>query len=206
MNKYSILGYTLIEVIIALAVFAILSTMSASVMLQAFKTKARLAEETDRINTLELTITLIRRDVEQILNRAIRGNEMHLFPPFIGESNYTEFTRGGYVNPNATVQASTLKRIALLCKKHALTRRSWATLDGPERNQYQDKLLLDNLEACSFSYVSQSQEILPAWRPYAVSQQQKNASLPEAIQLTLELKHLGKVDVLFAIPEGIYGG
>jgi general secretion pathway protein J len=206
MNKRPASGYTLIEVIIALAVFAILSTMSASVMLQAFKTKARLAEETERINKLELAVALVRRDVEQILNRSIRGNEMHLFPPFIGESNYTEFTRGGYVNPNATVQSSTLKRVALICKDQSLTRRSWATLDSPARSDRQDKVLLNDLDGCTLSYVSQSQEILSAWRPYAVSQGQKNASIPAGIQLTLQLKHLGKVDILFSIPEGIYGG
>lgn len=205
MNRHRLLGYTLIEVIVALTVFAILSTMSASVMLQSFKTKTHLAEETERFNKLQLAVALVRRDVEQAVNRSVRGNEMRLFPPFIGESNYTEFTRGGFVNPNATTQSSTLKRVALMCDHNSLKRRSWVILDSPSRREYQDKMILNNLKKCSFSYISQSQEILKAWRPYAVSQKQKNAALPAGIQLTLSIQHLGDVDILFVIPEGAYG-
>ena len=203
MNK--LLGYTLIEVIIALAIFALVAAMTGGVMLQAFDTKKRLSAETEQLNELHVMLTLIRRDISQITNRAIRGNEMRLYPPFIGESNYTEFTRGGFVNPNTVLQSSTLKRVAFLCGHHALTRRSWAAVDSPTRRDTSDQILLQHLTHCSFSYISKSQEKLPSWRPYAVSQEQKNASIPTAIELSIALKKRGEIKLLFPIPEGIYG-
>ena len=198
-------GYTLIEVVIALAVFAILATMSASVLIHAFDTRTHLAEDTSRLNTLQLAITLIRRDAAQMVNRSIRGTEMHLFPPFVGESQYVEFTRGGVVNPNAIGLSSTLKRVALLCSNKQLVRRTWISVDGPTHKDYQDKVLLKNLHACSFAYLSRLRERLPDWRPYAVQQNQNNESLPSALQLTLALDHLGRMRLLFIIPEARYG-
>jgi general secretion pathway protein J len=198
-------GFTLIEVIVALAIFAIVATLSSSVLIQAFHTRTHLAAMTERTNTLQLAVTLIRRDLLQVVNRSIRGPEMHLFPPFIGESNYTEFTRGGFVNPNAATLSTTLKRVALLCNEKQLVRRSWLTLDGPSHKDFQDRVLLDHITHCSFSYLSRSREMLPSWRPYALQQNQKNQSIPMAIQLSLTRQGLGEMTLIFIIPEALYG-
>ncbi len=204
-KRQAIQGYTLIEVMIALAVFAILSTISASMLMQAFNTKTHLDQEHQRIAKLQLAIALLKQDIEQAMDRSIRGNEMRLFPPFIGESYYTEFTRGGFVNPNATTRNSTLKRVGYLCQNNTLTRRSWLMLDSPSRKEYQDKILLTELTECSFSYLSRSRELLKDWRPYALQQNQKNQSLPAAIQVNLGIQHLGAMKMMFIIPEALYG-
>jgi general secretion pathway protein J len=198
-------GYTLIEVIVALAIFAIVSTMTAGVMLQAFETKKRLAAQTDVFNELHVIVTLMRRDIAQITNRAIRGSEGRLYPPFIGESNYTEFTRSGYVNPNGVLQSSGLKRVAYLCGHGQLTRRSWAAVDSPSRKDITDQVMLEHLKHCSLAYFSKSHEHMPSWRPYAASQEQKSTFIPAAIELSIELERYGAATFLFPIPEGMYG-
>ncbi len=198
-------GYTLIEIMIALAVFAILATITSSVMYRAFDTRARVSAQADRVNTLQLVLTMVERDVAQIVNRSIRGNEMQLVPEFVGQSQYIEFTRGGIVNPNGIEQRSTLRRVAFLCTGDKLIRRSWQRLDTPDSAHYQDKVLLENLDACSFAYLSQIHQILVEWREKAVQQNQKSALLPLAVQLTLTLHDWGNMSLLFPIPEALYG-
>ena len=166
-------GYTLLEIMVALAVFAILSTITASAMYQAFDTRARVNAQANQLNAIQLALILIERDTEQVFERAVRGDEMHLFPPFVGQANYVEFTRGGLVNPNGIETRSTLKRIAYLCRGKKLIRRSWENLDVPKRNYSQEKIVLDHLNTCSFAYLSHSHQILPEWREYAVSLDQK---------------------------------
>ena len=60
-----------------------------------------------------MPISLIQQDTRQTVERAIRGNEMRLFPAFLGQTNYLEFTRDGNVNPGSIEKRSTLKRVAL---------------------------------------------------------------------------------------------
>src|SRR5438105_632303 len=92
-------GFTLIEILIALAVFAILATITTSVLYNAFTTRARVNEQSALLTELQLAISLIQQDTRQTIERPIRSNEMRLFPAFIGQAHYVEFTRDGNVNP-----------------------------------------------------------------------------------------------------------
>ncbi|WP_305884783.1 GspJ family T2SS minor pseudopilin variant LspJ [Legionella sp. 27cVA30] len=198
-------GYTLIEILIALAVFAILAIITASAMYYAFDTRNRVNLQAERLNILQLALSIIARDIEQCAERPIRGNELHVFSAYIGQSNYTEFTRGGLINPNAMEQRSTLKRIAYLCRDGQLIRRSWEALDTPQRSHYEDKVLLDNLTQCKFAYLNRNRQILTEWRENAVSQNQKREPLPTAVQFTLNLQEWGEMSLLFIVPEALYG-
>lgn len=197
-------GYTLLEIMVALAVFSILATITAATMLHAFDTRARVSLQADKLNTIQVTLTLIAKDIQQIIERPVIGTEMHLFPPFIGTANYIEFTRNGVVNPNGMAQRSTLRRVAFLCKDKTLIRRVWPRLDAPNRESYQDKPLLDNLELCTFAYLSNSQDVSKEWRNDA-GQQQKNEILPMAVQVNITIHKWGNMSLLFPIPEVLYG-
>ncbi len=199
-------GFTLLEILIALAVFAILATITSSAMYQAFNTRTKVTMQADRLSHLQLAMALIRRDTQQIVERSVHGNEFHLFPPFTGQPNYIEFTRGGEVNPLGNALSSTLKRVAYLCRRGQLIRRSWEMLDTPNRKQFQDKLLLDNLSQCSFAYMTHHLQILPDWHEFAVKPEQRQETLPTAVQLTLNLKDWGHMSALFIIPEALYVG
>lgn len=197
-------GFTLLEIMIALAVFAILSSITASAMYHAFDTRARVDVQANQLNAIQLALTIIARDTEQVVERTVHSEDMRLFPPFVGQSSYLEFTRGGLVNPNGIERRSTLQRIAYKCMNKKLIRRSWQSLDSPSHNHYQDKTLLDNLDECRFAYLANNRQTLPEWREYAVQQNQKKETLPTAIQFTLTLHNWGNISLLFAIPEALY--
>jgi general secretion pathway protein J len=198
------LGYTLIEILIAVSVFAILATMTSSSMYYAFNTKARLAEQAERLTALELAFILIERDTKQILLRNVRSNEMQSFPGFVGESQYLELTRAGFANPNSAEKRSILKRVAIFCQNKNLMRRSWASLDTPDRKAYQDMILIKDLTHCRFSYLNQNLQTLSEWRANALQQNQQSEPLPKAIQFNLTLKDWGNLNYLFVIPEALY--
>ena len=198
-------GYTLIEVMIALSVFAIIATLSSSVMYHVFDVRARVAAQANQLDELQLALTLIEHDSIQFIPRTVRTNDMHVFAPFTGTHQYMEFTRGGLVNPKGIALRSTLKRVAFLCRGRQLIRRSWDVLDTPERKHYEDKILLDNLEACSFDYVSLSHQIMPEWRAYRIDANQRIESVPSALQLTITPNGWGKMTFLFVLAEGLYG-
>lgn len=197
-------GYTLLEILIALAVFAILSSMTASAMYHAFDTRARVDVQANQLNTIQLALTLIMRDTEQMVERGVSGEDMRLFPPFVGQANYLEFTRGGLINPAGINAHSTLKRVAYMCRGKKLIRRTWESLDSPNRSNHQDRIIFENLDECKFAYLANNQQILPEWREYAIQQNQKKETLPIAIQCSLTIHNWGNMNFLFPIPEALY--
>lgn len=198
-------GFTLIEILIALTVFAIISVITATLMNQAFDTKKRVGAQADALNTISFALTLINRDIAQATLRPIHGDDMHEFPAFTGLPQYLEFTRNSVANPHSKALRSTLKRIAYLCTNHQFIKRTWPVLDIPQRNQYHDKILLTDITSCQFAYMNHAKQILPEWREHAVQQNQKSESLPMAVQFKLTIPHWGSSVWLFSIPESVYG-
>ncbi|CDZ78397.1 PilD-dependent protein PddD [Legionella massiliensis] len=200
-----IAGFTLLEILIALAVFAIIATITSSTLYQTFNTKTRLTEQTERLNSLQLALILLERDTQQIILRDVRNDESHVYPAFIGESQYFEFTRTGIANPGSINKQSILQRVAILCKGNKLVRRSWPTLDTTSRNSYEDKVLIDQISGCDFAYLNNNLQSLKEWHANAVQANQKVEPMPKAIQMNLKLEW-GKLNYLFVIPGALYAG
>ncbi|MCR9191859.1 MAG: type II secretion system minor pseudopilin GspJ [Gammaproteobacteria bacterium] len=197
-------GFTLIEIVVALGIFAILASLTSYIMLQSFRTDERLKTQSQRLHQFEMTITLMRREIAQIINRPVRGNNQALFPAFIGHADNVEFTRSGAVNPGALEQRSTLKRIAYLCYGHTLIRRTWNTLDSPDRNQFHDKILFDHLKKCAFSYTNRKHASLTEWKIIKKKGQNTPAKFPISITAHLSTEQWGTTNLVFVIPVGLY--
>lgn len=202
MKKHN--GFTLVEILIALTIFALLASMTSSTLYYAFTTRTRVNKLSDRLSTLQFTISLLQQDFSQIVERAIRGNDMRIFSAFIGRTEYVEFTRDGDVNPSSVEKRSTLKRIAFVCQADKLVRRTWNSLDPKDRNRHADKILIGNLTDCHFGYMNQSLELFPEWRADAVNQEQKKEPLPKDVQVNLTLRDQGEINLLFTLPGAMY--
>lgn len=198
-------GYTLIEVMVALSVFAIIAAMSANVLFHAFDIRKRVAKRANQMDELQMVTSIIRHDTEQLFLRSIRSENMRLLPMFTGKYQYLEFTRGGMINPDAAVKESSLKRIAYLCRGDALIRRSWRALDAVHRNAHDDRVLLKNLQKCSFSYISIYHQTFNDWRAFSIEDGKKTEVIPTAIQLTIAPEGLGEMQLTFIIAAGLYG-
>lgn len=200
-------GFTLLEILVALAVFAILASMTSRVLLQVFDTRERLTHKLEHTNTIQIAMTRIKRDITQIVMRDVRGNEMLLFSAFIGQQNNMEFTRAGRANPNGMYKRSSLERVAYVCKKDKLIRQRWMTLDTPNRKKFHSQILLENLTACSFIYVSKEKQNLSSWEhgnPIPNALFLKATSMPAAIRLIVAQKGQKSTNILFIMPIGLY--
>lgn len=198
------LGFTLIEVLVALAVFAILATLTSSSMYYAFNTTERLRNVSKRVVSMQLAISMVERDTQQVAFRAVRGNDMRLFSAFIGQPQYIEFSRGGFTNPKAQEKRSTLQRVALICRENKLIRKRWASLDTNDRNNFTEKVLLKNLKKCQFQFLNHNLQILTDWQESPLTDTQQSEPFPKAIQLTIQEDTLGEGIFLFPLPGGLY--
>ena len=198
-------GFTLIEILVALTLFAILAAITSSAMYHAFNTRQRVSLQAERLNALQLTISLIKQDMENVAGRAVRSQDLRLLPALVGQNNRIDFTRGGFPNPKGASQRSTLQRIALLCQKNKLIRRTWETLDTPTPGVFQDRILLRNIDHCYFAFLDTNLEVLNTWQSGPLSENAPPQSLlPTAVQVNITLPGWGKGVFLFLIPAAVY--
>jgi len=203
-SKCILAGFTLIEVLIALAIFVVLAILTTQALRQAINSKKILFRQTAKFSQLELSFSLLFTDVAQITARPVLGEEMRIFPPFIGQPKYVEFTRSDQAIFTKTSKQPPLIRIAYVCKNHQLIRRRFQQLDSQNRSQYFDQVLFENLKSCRFAYLNNTLHVLPIWRAGALRQNQQTEPLPKAIQVTIDQGFWGNMVNLFIIPEGLY--
>lgn len=192
-------GFTLIEVLVALAVFSILAVMTSSAMYRAFTIKDRVSLQTGQLNNLQLALIIMNKSIYQATNRAVRVGSMKLQSALTGTRHHVELTHGGLINPGNLEKESTLQRIAYRCQNKQLIQRTWTALDTINPNQYQDKTLLSNLVLCHFSYLNTSLQPLAEWQ-----QKQAASPLPKAIQLTLAYQKQYPLVYTFIIPKALF--
>lgn len=99
-------GFTLIEVMVALLIFAILA--SAGVALLSFSARAQAASgrKLDDLAALNRTLSILSADLAQARARAVRDEAGTPLPAFVGEGNgdarpLLRLVRGGWTNLDA---------------------------------------------------------------------------------------------------------
>lgn len=191
-------GFTLLEILIALAIFALLATLTSTALYRTINVRDHLIKQTNQLSHLEHAFSLFDQDIRHIIPRPL-----YMAPPspgltFVGEQHVFTLTRGGILNPDALEKRSTLQHVTYLCLKGNLIRRRFTQLDFPQADDIQDRVLLHDLVICRFAYYAPDHTVHTAWPMDA------KTPLPAAIQLSLQLKTKGKISLLFKLPEETY--
>lgn len=146
-------GFTLIEIMIALFIFAIVTTLSLIGLKNVVDSQQIIDTHVAQMHELELSQLILQRDFEQIIDRTIIDQNNQLQPSIYGNNNYIEFTRAGYINPLAMEDRSELQRVAYYIKNNQLIRRSWAQLDRTQNTPTIDKVLINNVLKIQIRYL-----------------------------------------------------
>lgn len=178
-------AYTLIEVLIALMIFAILATLSTNV-LQHFLSQYQHIQKSYKFwHQVDTVINDFQQHSYFSLRRAIRANDGHMFPAFIGQHDYVEWS---YASPKDDVA-----RIAYVCRNGQLKQRVWRALDPLHREDYHEKILFNALQHCGFRFLNSEHQTRGYWNgEFDIT--------PHAIQLNLGWNAKQKLELWFAFP------
>lgn len=197
MNNRIAAGFTLLEIIIALAIFAILSLLVAQGLKTVTNTQQKLNTASEQWQQLTLAVALIRRDLGQIVSKPYRDTTSQNFAPVqSGTDDSFSFSRTGWQNPNATAQRSDLIRVRLALKNQTLTRTTWPLDPNSDPAQPTTQTLLQGVTQFRITYVYDGGKISAIWPISTRSKEQVNA-LPDMIRLSITSKKFGviKIDV-----------
>ncbi|MBI3344495.1 MAG: type II secretion system minor pseudopilin GspJ [Gammaproteobacteria bacterium] len=194
-------GFTLLELLVALAIFGVVAAMAYGGLQSVLNTRAASDKQAAELAELQLGFTRMERDIEQIVARSVRDGLGDRQPALRGESGgetLLEFTRTGWRNPAGQAR-SHLQRIAYQLKEGRLVRLSWSVLDQGPSAEPQESVLLDNVTAVEVQFLDKSLAEQALWpKPDAAANNEK-VTLPRAIQVSVEIKGWGRINRLFRV-------
>lgn len=188
-------GFTLIEVMVALAVFGVMSLLAYLSLGQTLANADMLTERMDRLQSVQRTISYLSGELLQAAPRPVRVELGDAPVPALQSSLGSEFalqlTHGGWPNP-AGVPRSTLQRTAYRIEDDELIRYHWNVLDRTVNNIPIKTVMLEDVEALAFRFLSVGDEWAGQWPPLS-AQGAPTTSLPRAVEIVLVLPDEGEI-------------
>jgi len=194
-------GFTLLEIVVALAIFAILSVMAYGGLDQVLRARDASDRTMDRLSELQLAWSLIGRDLEQAAVRGIRdgfGDPQAAMN--IGGDNLVELTRGGWPNPLRRPRGH-LQRVAYHLDGEVLQRLSWNVLDRAQDSEPRVSDLLTGVTGVELRFMDQQGKWGNQWPPEGNLENGQQQPLPRGMEVIIELEDMGQVSRLYQVSE-----
>ena len=195
-------GFTLIEVLVALAVFGVMSMLAYATLGSTLTNADYLTDRMDRLQSIQRTMRYLASDLTQSAPRPIRTELGDSFEPALETSLGSEFvlelTRSGWGNP-AGLPRGTLQRVAYRIEEDQLVRYYWTVLDRTYANEPLAVVLLDDVESLFFRYYQANGEPSEIWPPLGAQGAAVLRSRPRAVEIVLSLADQGEITRLLEI-------
>jgi general secretion pathway protein J len=196
-------GFTLLELLIAIAIFAIVGILAMSGYNQLLRQREHAAETMARIRAVQRTVVRLTQDFGQLEPRPIRDATAASVQPalsFNTTGTYViEFTRSGWTNP-AGINRSTLQRVGYRLVDGKLYRDYWTVLDRTLSNPPVQTQLLDKVTTFSLRFMDTNHQWQTSWpvstgttRTTTPTTTVRPRALPLAVEITLTLQDWGDI-------------
>lgn len=196
-NKLS-RGFTLIEILIAMFIFTILSIMMAGALHNIINLQGGADRTAERLRGLQMVLVRLSRDLEQTVNRPVKTANNQDASAFFGNEHGFAFTHGGM---SGRPGFSTLERTEYIWGKNGFYRMAWDVLDLAEKSpKPSQRLLLENVTDGYFEYMDDKQGFHKDWPVKDGSSNSSNKPLPRAVRMTLTIQDWGTIRQTYVIP------
>lgn len=199
MMRRRLSGFTLLELLIALSIFGVVSLMAFSGLDSSLKTRERIEAQADRLSQLQKSFHLMRQDFEHAVPRPVRDQlgDLNRKNAFLPVENGVLFTRGGRENP-LNIKRSNMERVGWGIKENKLVRARWQALDQPNEQIIDEIAYLEGVESLSFRYMGDDGRWIEQWPP--LNTLEEGPELPRAVEVNVSLSDLGNISRIFLLP------
>jgi general secretion pathway protein J len=198
-------GFTLLEVLVAMAIFAALSVSAYQVVDQVRMSNALSLERGERLKEVQRSLVIMDSDFRQMATRPFRTNGeqssvqgtdlLLLWQDYLLESDSKGvlFTRLGWHNPQQQFPRGEIVKVGYRVKEKTLERVWWRYPDTPVGQQAIITPLLTDVESFNMRFFYQG-----AW----MDEWQVAQAMPQAVALEFELADYGKIERIYLVASG----
>ena len=190
-SKSSQTGFTLLEVLLALVIFAMLSLSAYAVLQGVIRNDEVSRDKITRLSELQRAFATLSRDFTQTIPRPVRINgetSTVLFQAERFQLNSDDgavmFVRAGWLNPGGELRRSELQRVGYRLRQQTLERLTYLYPDAVTGTEPAATPLLSKVTAFSLRFYRNGE-----WP----TQWNTPTELPAAVEITLTLEDYGTI-------------
>jgi general secretion pathway protein J len=188
-------GFTLVELLVALAIFALISVAGVTLLRSGSDTQLAVKDRLEALSRSNRLANAIEGDLAQAIARPVRDQAGEAVPAFIQEDASTPgslfgFVRAGWSNFDEAPRAG-LQRVAYVLEGKALKRLSWPMLDGA--TPADAAVLVENVSEAQLQFRDDTGEWRGDWTATDAG------AMPRALELRLTVEGKPEQRMLFLV-------
>lgn len=206
-------GFTLIEVMVAISIFAVLAAGVYRVLSAMVDTQNKVVTHSDALRDLQRSLWLISMDMNQLVMRDVRKPNDNRSPALIADDRdyLLLFTRQGLRNPLLSAR-SDLERVAYSIgpdpdrqnkkidkKARHLLRHSWAVLDQRDNAEETVQVLFRDVDDVKLEFLNEKGDWKEDWPEKKMDDKAHIRTLPVAIKLRIKTDKYGDLERIFQV-------
>jgi general secretion pathway protein J len=194
MKRMAPRGFTLIEALLALAIFAVIAVLAYRATSALTDGEARLSSEAQRWRTLEALFTRFEADIRQAVPRSVRAGaarEPAWLGSVAGNQSALVFTRAG--SEFSVEPAPSGQRVGYRLREGTIELAYWRELDHLVSAQPMVYPLVGDVAGFQLEYLTRDGAWRDRWPLLG------EADVPRAVRLTLALADGTRIDRWFAL-------
>lgn len=187
-------GFTLVELMVAMFIFALLAMAGVSLLSTSLTGQAQVNARNDRLAAFQRTRAILRADLGQAAPRLTREETGAARPAFSGgtEGSLFSLVRRGWENVDGRPRAS-LQYVEYRLQEDRLERRTRPMVDGARLGE--PVVLISGVRSLALHFLRDG-EWRESWDPATPD------ALPEAVSVAMRLDGLGDIEQYFLVPAG----
>jgi general secretion pathway protein J len=190
-------GFTLLEVLLAVAIFAVLSLAGLQILSGVQSGEQSAKDKIEKLNEIQRAWLVIERDITQLSKRTIRFEGEAPTDQFIfqAQDGYSEdsgvlaFVRNGWTNPGMVIPRSDVQFVLFRLEEERLMRVHYNFVDAVVGQEAKYRVLIDGVNSLNFEYSYDNK-----WE-----KELKKERIPMAINVIIDIQGIGIVSRMFLV-------
>ena len=194
-------GFTLLEMLVAIAIFAVVSTLALTGYTQLQQQSEYLEQRLSRLREVQRAVQTLCQDLEQLEPRPVREPLGDGYLPALQVTDTLEYrlqlTRAGWSNTGG-LPRPTLQRVGYRVEDEQLWRDHWPALDRTLVVEPVKVRMLAGVRGVSFRFLTANRQWVDRWPAQQVGTRNER-SRPAAIEVVIDLEDWGEIRRLVEI-------
>ncbi|MCQ4312238.1 type II secretion system minor pseudopilin GspJ [Pseudomonas stutzeri] len=208
--RRAVAGFTLLELLIAIALFALLGLATYRMLEAVLRSDEVVRAQDAQLRQLSRAIWSLERDLIQAVPRPVRDGYGDQQNAFIGQlagvedGVALELTRSGWRNPTGMRRAN-LQRVRWRLTGDNLERLYWVVLDRDVDSQPRVQRVLDDVLELRLRYLDAENSWHEEWPPFDFGRgnpEEQARRLPAAVEFSFDHQRYGTITRLLRLPDG----